>query len=71
MNKKTTLQNLLFQSGLTIQQFADKIGVKKSAFEKQLQNKEKHIYYAHKYAIILGVNEIKGHSLGCYVEFGW
>lgn len=36
MKQQTTLRNLLTDSKLTIQQFSDRIGVKKSTFEYQL-----------------------------------
>ena len=46
MKQNTTLRNLLTDSRLTIQQFSDRIGVKKSTFENQLLRLEhKHLYY--------------------------
>ena len=68
MNKKTSLENLIFNSGLTIQEFADKVGVKKTTFEKQLYNKKNHIKYAFEYARILGVNTIQGYENGVNFE---
>jgi len=64
MNKKTALENLVFQSGLTQKQFADKIGVKYSTFENQLRNqKHLHVHYAFEYARILGVDTVSGYSV--------
>ena len=62
MNKRTSLENLLFESGLSIKEFADKVGVKKTTFEKQLYGKKNHIKYAFEYGRILGVNELKGYE---------
>lgn len=68
MNKRTSLENLLFESGLSIKEFADKIEVKKTTFEKQLYSKKNHIKYAFEYGRILGVNKIKGYESGVYFE---
>ena len=69
MNKRTSLENLLFESGLSIKEFADKVGVKKTTFEKQLYGKKNHVKYAFEYGRILGVNELKGYESGVYFEF--
>jgi len=46
MKQNTTLRNLLTDSRLTYQEFADRIKVKKSTFENQLLRLEhKHLYY--------------------------
>jgi len=64
MSKKTALENLVFQSGLTQKQFADKIGVKYSTFENQLRNqKHLHVHYSFEYARILGVDTVSGYSV--------
>jgi len=64
MNKKTALENLVFQSGLTQKQFADKVGVKLSTFENQLRNqKHLHVHYTFEYAQILGVDTVSGYSV--------
>lgn len=68
MNKRTSLENLLFESGLSIQEFADKVGVKKTTFEKQLYGKKNHIKYSFEYGRILGVNTIQGFENGVYFE---
>lgn len=68
MNKKTSLENLIFNSGLTIQEFADKVGVKKTTLEKQIYTKKHHIKYAFVYGIILGVNKIQGFENGVFFE---
>jgi len=64
MKKKTALENLVFQSGLTQKQFADKIGVKYSTFEKQLRNqKHLHVHYAFEYALVFEVDTISGYNV--------
>lgn len=69
MNKKTALENLLFESGLSVQEFADKVNLKKSTFENQLyQQKNKHIQYAFDYGRILGFDTIKGFADGVWFE---
>ena len=68
MNKKTSLENLIFNSGLTIQEFADKVGVKKTTLEKQIYTKNNHIKYAFEYGRILGVNTIQGFENNVYFE---
>jgi len=48
--KQTTLRNLLTDSRLTIQQFSDRIGVKKSTFEYQLLKcKDNHLDFTKRY----------------------
>ena len=68
LEKQTSLENLLFESGLSIQEFADKVGVKRTTFEKQLYGKKNHIKYAFEYGRILGVNTIQGYENGVYFE---
>lgn len=69
MNKKTALENLLFNSGLKIGEFANKIGVNESTFRSQLYNcKDRHIDYAWRYGRILGVDTIKGYADGVHFE---
>lgn len=68
LEKQTSLENLLFESGLSVQEFADKVGVKKTTFEKQLYGKNNHIKYAFEYGTILGFNTIKGYERGVYFE---
>ena len=68
MNKRTSLENLLFESGLSIKEFADKVGVKKTTFEKQLYGKKNHVKYAFEYGRILGVNELKGYENNMHFE---
>jgi len=68
LEQKTSLENLLFESGLSIKEFADKIGVKKTTFEKQFYGKKDHVKYSFEYGRILGVNTIKGYESGVYFE---
>ena len=68
MNKRTSLENLLFESGLSIQEFADKVGVKKTTFEKQFYGKKNHVKYAFEYGRTLGVNELKGYENNVHFE---
>lgn len=69
MNKKTALENLLFNSGLKISEFADKVGVNVSTFRSQLYNsKEDHIRLAFKYGRILEVDTIEGFAYGVTFE---
>ena len=68
LEKQTSLENLLFESGLSIQEFSDKVGVKKTTFEKQLYGKKNHIKYAFEYGTKLGFNTIKGYEGGIYFE---
>lgn len=68
LEKQTSLENLLFESGLSVQEFADKVGVKKTTFEKQLYGKKNHIKYAFEYGRFLGFNTIKGYESGVYFE---
>jgi len=68
MNKKTALENLLFESGLSQIDFAEKVNIKLSTFRAQLKQKNRHIEYAFKYGRILGVDTIKGYVEGCTFE---
>ena len=68
LEKQTSLENLLFESGLTIQEFADKVGVKRTTFEKQFYGKKNHVKYAFEYGRILGVNTIKGYENNVHFE---
>ena len=68
LEKQTSLENILFESGLSIQEFSEKVGVKKTTFEKQLYGKKNHIKYAFEYGTKLGFNIIKGYESGVYFE---
>ena len=68
LEKQTSLENILFESGLSIQEFSEKVGVKKTTFEKQLYGKKNHIKYAFEYGNKLGLNTIKGYESGVYFE---
>jgi len=68
MKKRTCLENLVFQTGLTYNEFSDKVGVNRRTFETQMQKKKNHLKHAFEYARILGVEEIKGYSDGVYFE---
>ena len=68
LEKQTSLENLLFESGLTIQEFADKVGVKRTTFEKQFYGKKNHVKYAFEYGRILGVNDLKGFENNVHFE---
>ena len=68
LEKQTSLENILFESGLSVQEFSEKVGVKKTTFEKQLYGKKNHIKYAFEYGTKLGFNTIKGYESGVYFE---
>ena len=68
LEKQTSLENLLFESGLTIQEFADKVGVKRTTFEKQFYGKKNHVKYAFEYGMIFGVNKLKGYENNVHFE---
>lgn len=69
MNKKTALETLLFESGLSITEFAKKVGVEYETFKNQLYlQKHRHIQYAFDYARKLNVNSVKGFADGVYFE---
>jgi DNA-binding XRE family transcriptional regulator len=64
---KTTLQTLVFESGLNQEQFAESVGVKVRTLRSQLAKKNT-IKHSFEYAKILGLSEIKGFESGIYVE---
>jgi hypothetical protein len=64
---KTTLQTLVFESGLNQYEFADKVGVKLGTLKAQLAKKNT-IKHSLEYARKLGLNSIKGYESGVYVE---
>ena len=64
---KTTLQTLVFESGLNQNEFADKVGVKVGTLKAQLAKKST-IAHTIKYAHKLGLNSVKGYESGVYVE---
>ena len=64
---KTTLQTLVFESGLNQNEFADKVGVKVGTLKAQLAKKNT-IKHSFEYARKLGLNSIKGYESGVYVE---
>lgn len=69
MNKKTALENLLFDSGLKIDEFAKKVNVPYETFKNQLYlQKHKHVQYAFDYGRKLGVSTIKGFADGVTFE---
>lgn len=66
--KKTALENLLYESGLTQIEFAKKVNVNITTFRAQLKQK-KVVDLAIKYAKILNVNRVKGYTEEkCYIE---
>ena len=67
MIKKTALENLFYESGLTQIAFAEKVGVNITTFRAQLKQK-KVVDLALKYGRILGVESIKGWSGDIYFE---
>lgn len=64
---KTTLQTLIFESGMNQEQFSEKVGVKVRTLRNQLTKKNT-LKWSYEYARILGVNTIKGYESGCFVE---
>lgn len=68
MNKKTSLENLIFNSGMTNKEFAEKVGVPLRTLQSQIYTKKNHIKYAFEYGRILGVNMIQGFENGVYFE---
>lgn len=65
--KATALQNLLYQTALTQEQFAEVVGVKVGTLRAQLKKKNT-LDLAYKYMPILGIKTIKGYESECYVE---
>ena len=63
----TTLRTMIFESGLTQEAFAKKVGVKKRTLQEQL-SKDNTIKHSFEYARKLGLSEIKGYESGVYVE---
>jgi len=61
--KKTALENLLYESGLTQIEFAKKVNVNITTFRAQLKQK-KTVDLAIKYAEILNINRVKGYTEG-------
>ncbi len=59
--KKTALENLLYESGLTQIEFAKKVNVNITTFRAQLKQK-KTVDLAIKYAEILNINRVKGYT---------
>lgn len=69
MEKRTCLENLIFQTGLKLKDFAKRVSVKESTLHKQkYDQKDTNINHAIKYARILGIEEIKGYYDGVYLE---
>ena len=64
---KTTLQTLIFESGMNQKRFAEKVGVKLKTLQAQVRRKNT-LELTYKYATILGVKSIKGYESGIYVE---
>jgi DNA-binding XRE family transcriptional regulator len=64
---KTTLQTLVFESGLNQEQFAELVGVKVRTLRSQLAKKNT-IKHSLDYARKLGLNSVKGYESGVYVE---
>lgn len=67
----TPLEKLLFESGLKVNEFADKVEVNRLTFKSQLYyQKESHEFYAIKYSRILKQNfEYKSKGLLIQLEF--
>jgi DNA-binding XRE family transcriptional regulator len=64
---KTTLQTLVFESGLNQNEFAESVGVKVGTLKAQLAKKNT-IKHSLEYARKLGLNSVKGYESGVYVE---
>ncbi len=67
MIKKTALQNLFYESGLTQIEFAEKVGVNITTFRAQLKQKNV-VDITLKYGRILRVDSVKGWSGDIYFE---
>jgi len=63
----STLKTILFNSGMSQEAFAKKVGVKKRTLQEQL-SKDNTIKHSFEYARKLGLTEIKGYESGVYVE---
>ena len=63
----TTLKTMLFNSGMSQEDFAKSVGVKVGTLRAQLA-KDNTIKHSYEYARILGLNSIKGYESGVYVE---
>lgn len=68
MNKRTSLENLIFDSGLSTKEFSEKVNVPLRNLQYQIRNKKNHIKYAFEYGTILGVENIKGYECGVHFE---
>lgn len=69
MNKKTALENLVFNTGLSVKKFSEKIGVNYRTFNNQYyEQKHNHIQFACNYGRILGVDTIQGYQDGAHFE---
>jgi len=66
-NMITTLQTLVFESGLNQNEFAERVGVKLGTLKAQLAKKNT-IKHSLEYARKLGLNSVKGYESGFYVE---
>ena len=64
---KTTLQQLVEESGFTQKEFAKRVGVEVEALRYQLKRKNT-LDWSFTYAKKLNVKSIKGFESGCYVE---
>ena len=63
----TTLKTMLFNSGMSQEDFAKSVGVKVGTLRAQLA-KDNTIKHSYEYALILGIKTIKGYESGVYVE---
>lgn len=64
---KTTLQTLIFESGLSNSDFAKKVDIKLSTLNYQLSKKNT-LKWSFEYARQLKVSSLKGYESGCFVE---
>jgi len=64
---KTTLQTLIFESGLSNSDFAKKVNIKLSTLNYQLSKKNT-LKWSFEYARLLKVSSLKGYESGVYVE---
>lgn len=68
MNNKTSLQNLIYETGLTQEQFANKVGVPLRTLQTQIHKNKNHLGLSLKYAQLFGIKKLKGYESDVYFE---
>lgn len=60
---RSTLEYLIFETGLTYTQFAEKVGIPLKTLEGQLQEQlHNHINLSIRYAKVFGIKKIQGYN---------